>query len=271
MSKVFSQLSLRRSFLKASWQANTANLSRQFGMVASSTLFTMASLVLIKGVLNSLNTKFIGGYNYSELVFMLLLFEAGYHFADAIFLGSTAALPNLINGGDLDLYLIKPVKLKTQLRYTYMSIQSTMGTTLLLGFIILSQINFSEMNIKLINLPIAIFVILSGVFCYATIFFVFTSSAFWFGESKRIMMIGYSLSKSSNPPMSISPRWFLILNLTLLPISFSSMLAAQITLKQFGFSEKIYFLAAASVLALSFIFQKYWWRVCLKKYSSASS
>ncbi len=271
MSRFKNSLSLRRALIKSSWQASTANLARQLAITASTVLFTIASLIAIRGIFSGLNSKTIGGYNYSELIFMYFLFEIGYYLSELIFLRSFVALPSLINSGNLDLHLVRPVSLKTQLRYTYINIQSVIAAFLLLSFIMLSQINFSEISINSANLPIAAVVILMGVFSYSTIFFVLASSAFWFGESKRILHIGFSLNRSSNPPMSASPRWFLVLNLMLLPISFSSMLAAQITLKQFGFSEKIYFLATASVLALSFIFQKYWWRVCLKKYSSASS
>lgn len=264
-------LSLRSALLKASWQVSTANLARQLAMLVSLALFTTASLVALKGTFRGLDTKLIGGYNYSELVFIFFMLQLGYHLSELVFMRMFTGLPALINSGDLDLYLIRPANLKTQLRYQAMNLPVSITAFVLLSLIIIIQIDFSQVSINVLNIPAAILIILMGVLVYETIFFVLASSAFWFGEAKRILHIGFSLNRANNPPMSGSPRWFLVLHLILLPISFGAILSAQILLKQFGVTEKIYFMAAVALTIISYLFQKYWWRVCLKKYSSASS
>lgn len=271
ISKIIRQLSIRKALLRASWQISTANLSRQLAMLASMALFTLASLVGLKGIFNGLNTKLIGGYNYSELVFIYFLFELAYYLSELIFIRMFTLMPSLINSGDLDLYLIRPLKPKLQLKYQSMNLSSLILSFTLMSLVTLQQVNFNDISINILSMPTLIVVILMGIIIYETIFFVLASSAFWFGEAKRILHIGFALNRSSNPPMSASPNWFLFLNLIFLPISFAAILGTQILLKQFGPTEKIYFIAMSTLTVISFIFQKYWWRVCLKKYSSASS
>lgn len=271
MTKFKRGLNLRGALLKASWQVSTANLARQLAMLASLVLFTTASLVALKGTFRGLDTKLIGGYNYSELVFIFFMFELGYYLSELLFIRMSNGLPALINTGDLDLYLIRPAKLKTQLRYQAMNLPVSITSFTMLSLVIFQQIDFSQVSINIFNIPAAILITLMGVMVYETIFFVLASSAFWFGEAKRILQIGFSLNRANNPPMSGSPRWFLVLHLVLLPISFGAILSAQILLKQFGATEKIYFMAAVTLTIISYLFQKYWWRVCLKRYSSASS
>lgn len=264
-------LVLRLALFKSSWQASTANLARQLAMSSAAILFTIASLISLKGIFVGFQTKLIGGYNYSELVFMFFIFQISYYVSQIMFMKMFVALPNLVNRGDLDLYLIRPAELKLQLKYQSTDLPWFIMSFGSLSLLIFSQINFSEINTNILNLPVVATVILMGIISYETIFFVLASSVFWFGEARRILHISFSLNRSSNPPMSASPIWFLVLNLMLLPISFATILGSQILLKGFGPEEKLYFVLMLALTFISLIFQKHWWRVCLKKYSSASS
>jgi len=214
-----------------------------------------------------INTGTIGGWNRYEI--MLLTFQGGL--TDAVFtfaiVPGLGMLPSLINTGNLDFYLLKPVNNRFILSthdYDFPQIKNILFNILGIIFCIY------KLNLSLSMKRILGYIILSvlGFIIIYCIMLILMSLGFWLLRLDVVMSIGSQLITIGNKPFSIYPNLIQKILIYILPI-----------LIAFNFPV-LHLMDSLSIFQyiLAFFITLLWWGLAeiilrrgIKRYVSASS
>lgn len=214
-----------------------------------------------------LHTKLIGGWSEPQV----MVFVSAFLLIDAInmtvFANNSWALPDLINKGELDYYLLRPVS--TLFFVSLRDFAANSFVNLLLAFVF-SVYTISHYPGELAPAKIILFYILIGLGSIMRYFLriSFVIPVFWLHASQGFEMVFYNLNRFIERPDRLFDGLFRIFLTTLIPFSVMASFPTRLLVEKFDYSILIHFLI---VLVAHFLFLLWFWDRGLKAYSSASS
>lgn len=214
-----------------------------------------------------LHSPNLGGWTEPQM----MIFVAGYCIVDAInmtlFSNNMWQFPFLVNRGDLDYYLVRPVSSLFFISLRDFAANSFVNLLITFGIFAWAVNRYPE-PLSVGQISLYLLLILNGSIIFyclnvlANVIVFFTHSSDGFGH-----MI-WSMMKFGERPDRIYQGWIRKLLLFVLPFSLVASYPTRILLE--GLDAKILFHIFA-VTVLLFLFLQLIWRLALRSYSSASS
>lgn len=214
-----------------------------------------------------LHTPLLGGWNYDQI----LIFTAGFFFVDAMQMtlisNNTWWFPILVNRGDLDYYLVRPVSSLFFLTLREFAANSFLNLILASGILGWALLRFPE-PLPFPRVPIFLALLLVGVFLFYILNFLFLLPVFWLHNAGGMRDLFWNLDPYSQRPHRILPRPIRLVFTTVLPFSLFTSFPAQALFE--GLTPAL-LLHTIAVAAGGFLALLLAWRRALRAYSSASS
>ena len=213
------------------------------------------------------HTPTLGGWTRDQA----LIFVAGFLCVDSLYMTlfshNSFLFPTLVNRGDLDYYLVRPVSSLFFMTLREFSANSLMNLTAGMGVMTWALLRYPE---PLGAERVALFagLILNGGLLFAIIHFLFLVPVFWLHSDRALSEIFWAGTSLTNRPHRIFPGWLGRLLLTALPFSVMASFPAQILFEGPSWQTLLHVLA---VTGGAFLFLCWLWRQGLRAYGSASS
>lgn len=209
----------------------------------------------------------LGGWSEPQI----MVFVASYLVADAIqmtvFANNVWVIPTMINRGDLDYYLVRPVSSLFFLSLRDVAVSSTINLLCALSILFWALSNF-EGHIGFIQLLVFGLTVLNGAFLYLLIGLVFVLPAFWTHSARGFTQAFFATNQLFEQPYTIFKGLTRIILTTVLPYSLMASFPARIIFEGIQPSILLH-LGLVTVLLFSTI--ALIWQRGLRAYSSASS
>lgn len=214
-----------------------------------------------------LHTPFIAGWREDEI----MVFVASYLLIDAIIMTVFSAnmwwLPVYINRGDLDFYLIRPVRPLFFLSLRDFSASSFVNLIIAVGFFAYSLLAYNG-TIDPFDLFFYVLLILNGVLLSYVLQMLLIIPVFWTHSRRGFIDLFYSMSLAIERPHQIFKGWTRALFTIGIPFALVASYPATLFFRGWNWNE---FLHLASVTIAAWTVMLFFWNVGLKNYSSASS
>jgi ABC-2 type transport system permease protein len=214
-----------------------------------------------------LHTGDVGGWNLHQA----RVFVAGYIVVDAIhmtvFSNNLWQLPQLVNKGDLDYYLVRPVSSLFFLSLRDFAFNSFLNLVLAAGILGWALGSHPE---PFSAAAIAGFVLLlcAGSLLYYAVHMLFILPVFWTHSGQALNSMFYNVTRFMERPDRIYRGWTRALFTVVLPFAAMASFPARLLLDPFDPRVLAHFvLVVAAFLGLVVL----GWRAGLRNYSSASS
>jgi viologen exporter family transport system permease protein len=214
-----------------------------------------------------LHTPSLAGWTESET----MLFVSGFLLLDAVqmtlFSNNMYLLPLLINKGDLDYYLLRPVSslfflsLRDFAANSFINLLMTFG---ILGW----AISQYPGHFGILRTIAFLFLLGVGTFIFYSLRMITIIATFWTHSPRGHDSIFWPLTRVMERPDRIFHGWFRVLFTTILPFSLMASFPARIIIGPFEWNILLQLIAVAA--AFYFITLKLW-NKGLRIYSSASS
>ncbi len=212
-------------------------------------------------------TPLLGGWDLDQIY----LFVCAYLLSDAIYMtvfsNNLWALPLLINKGDLDYYLVRPVSSLYFLSLRDFAANSFLNVLAAAGLVVWAlarypgELGTGHVVAYLLLIPLGTFLIYLNRL-------MFILPVFWLHSTHGLLEVSWTLSHLGERPVSIYRGWLRLALLTVLPLGFIASVPATALFD--GPSWRLLLHAAAVTAGLSAAVSWIWKRG-LAAYSSASS
>lgn len=201
----------------------------------------------------------------------MFIFISGYLFIDAIsmtvFANNLWMLPEYINKGDLDYYLVRPVSSLFFLSLRDFDASSFVNLLMALGIMVWSVMRYPE-PLSLATIFLFIILIILGAVLRYLVRMMFLIPTFWLHSARGFEMIFFYLNRFIERPDKIFFGWVRILLTSVLPFGLMASFPARLLVDSFSIPILLHFIA---VLAFFFFIVQWFWKKGLRVYASASS
>lgn len=209
----------------------------------------------------------IGGWNEQQA----MIFVAGYITVDAIqmtlFSNNMWVFPQLINKGDLDYYLVRPVSSFFMLNFRDFAVNSFINLLISIGILTWALVSYSE-PLGVLRVFNFLLLIINGTFLFHLIRLLFILPVFWTHSSRGFDTIFWTIGKFAERPHGIFKGYVKLFFFTLLPLSVIASLPTESLFTEAPLTLTLYCLL---VMFAVFIAVQFVWIYALRNYSSASS
>ncbi len=214
-----------------------------------------------------LHTGSIAGWGLDES----LVFISGFFFVDAlhmtVFANNMWMLPILINRGDLDYYLVRPVSSLFFLSFREFAANSFLNLIMACGILWWALARYPG-DLPATGIAVYISLLVLGCALHWCIYVIFMIPVFWIHSEYGLRQLLFGMIKFSERPDQIFSGWLHRVLVTFLPFcliaSFPTRILFEgVTLQRVGHN--------VGVVAAAFTLMLWLWRRGLKAYSSASS
>lgn len=214
-----------------------------------------------------LHTPTIGGFNEPQaMVFVgaTVLVDA---LAMAFYTNGIWWIPNFVNKGDLDYYLVRPVSSLFFICFREFSVSSFVNVLMAAGILAHGLYVYPE-PIETWKLFYGSFLVLNGAFLMFILRVLFVSPSFWTNSGQGLHAIFFYLRESMERPDKIFYGWVRAILLTALPFALMSSFPTHVFFENFSLLRFLHVVAVTA--AFSMVLGVVWHRG-LRAYSSASS
>src|SRR5688572_6331378 len=213
------------------------------------------------------HTAVLGGWTYEQS----LVFLGGVFVSDAlhmtIFSNNMWWLPFLINKGDLDFYLVRPVSSLFFVSLREFAANSFVNLLMACGVLAWALLNYSA-PLGIGPLMIFFACLLAGVFLHYLLNLMFLLPAFWMHTSHGLREIYFSFTETMTRPAGIFTGWVRRLLVTILPFALIVSFPTRALFEPDRWPVVLHLLgASAGAFAAALLF----WRAGVRSYVSASS
>ncbi len=213
------------------------------------------------------HTGLFGGWNYDQV----LIFMGAVFVADAIqmtvFSNNMWALPMLINKGDLDYYLVRPVSALWFVSLREFAANSFLNLLMALSVFAWMLARY-PLSLGMGGVAVYVAFLGMGVFLHYCLQMLFLIPSFWMHTSHGLRDVFWSLEAVTNRPHGIFTGWVRRLLISILPFSLVVSYPTRILFEGITFPL---FLHMTGVSAATFLVMLLLWRRGLRDYASASS
>jgi ABC-2 type transport system permease protein len=215
-----------------------------------------------------LHTPMLGGWNQEQMI----LFVCSFIFVDAFqmtfFANNTWWLPQIINRGDLDYYLIRPVSSFFFVAFKEFAANSLVNL-LLATFLIGYALNTYPIDFNFFEIVVFFIMLINGAFLYFMTFLLFIFTVFWTGSPRGFSDVFFSAEKIFQRPDGIYSGFFKRFFTTFLPFCAMASFPTRYLLETENRSTILIEVIIASLFIYTLVALV--WKRGLRNYSSASS
>jgi len=212
-------------------------------------------------------TQELGGWDRSQA----FVFISGFFLVDAlhmtIFANNMWMLPILVNQGDLDYYLVRPVSSLFFLSLREFAANSFLNLVLAAGVFAWALSGLSSV-VGVGDCALYLALILNGALLYFLLHICFLIPVFWLHSARGLGEVFFSLARYAERPERIFTGYMRRALVSILPFSLVASRPAQDLFEGFRWSTVAHI---GAVTALGFVFLLWFWGRALRSYSSASS
>lgn len=228
-----------------------------FFLETISTLFVLYIIVM--------NTGFLGEFSGYEVLFFysyLMLVNALWE----IFFVTVLEIPYMIQSGELDIFLVRPLNILFQFIIFQLDEESVFETVVALLLLIgsITQLSGLWTGIFFIKL---LFFILSSIFVRYAIYLFLSTTAFWWVSNDGLKSIFWEVSQLGNYPISIYPQWLKSV-LMIIPFSFIGYFPVHELLLSTNRITLETLMNFSSGWIIFYLVYQFFWKQGLKKYQS---
>lgn len=264
--KIKLYIRILRANLVNTFQTETAYFGNNWGNLVSTIFYTVVQILFIN-VLYSRVTYF-AGYDKNQMFFLIFVSQIGFYVHWTMGHINHKFLIEDVRRGALDFILILPVPslLYVTLRKIPLLtlIRDGLPNLIILGLLI----NWSVLPLSFYNVIFASFIFILGQIAWESFAFLLLLPVFWYGESKQIYALNFTLRDSENVPWEGYRPVFQFGLSVLIPTLLLAMIPVSVALgKTDGLIMFIYALAIALIFAT---LKKKFWDSALRNYTSAS-
>ncbi|MFT7486585.1 MAG: ABC-2 type transport system permease protein [Candidatus Paceibacteria bacterium] len=213
------------------------------------------------------HTQELGGWNLGQT----LIFISGFFLVDAlhmtIFANNMWMFPILVNKGDLDYYLVRPVSSLFFISLREFAANSFLNVLLALGICIYALATYSE-PLGAGRIALYILLLLNGMVLYFILHIAFLIPVFWMHSARGLGELFFSVSKYCERPERIFDGYLRRILVSILPMSLVASRPAQ---QLFDGADAWTLLHLCAVTVGGLLFLAWFWKRALRSYSSASS
>lgn len=238
--------------------------SNAFAMTFADLIWVVVEFAFFEVIYSNIGS--INGWGRNETFFFLGIFISSDALFTTFFQRSFWNLPFVINHGDLDVLLTKPVH--SVFLATTRDINFTQALNLILGIWIMHHYGELAGFAGGLAWVGVLFWILIGLTTQFLMRFVSVVCAFWLERGITVSMLYYQLYSLANKPSGLYPLAIRYVIKTALPFAFMGSIPAQSLMGTLPLSDYGLVLAVLSAYTLFSIFL---WKKGLRRYQSASS
>ena len=207
-----------------------------------------------------------GGWSFYEALALFGIYVVFEEFVAGILTLNLNRLPQLIQNGDLDFILLKPINSQFQVsvrRLPWMSLPTALFG---LGVVAYASATLGTLNVGTALATAALFA--SGVVIIYAIWTLLLTTAFWFVKVENVAEVFNAFFLAGRFPVTAFPAWVRFLLTFIVPVAFITTVPASAAIGRLSWPMALAsFVVAGLLLGLSHLF----WRVALANYTSASS
>lgn len=236
-----------------------------FARILMDVLYYAVSIAFFKILF--LHTPTLGGWTEPQM----MIFVAGYCMVDAVnmtlFANNMWQIPLLVNRGDLDYYLLRPVSSLFFVSLRDFAANSFVNLLMTMGILAWAIMRYPE-PISAAKVVLFVLLILNGnllFYCmcmFAVLPVFFTQSGQGFGQ------LIWNLMKFGERPDRIFTGWMRRILVTIIPFSLVASFPTRLFLEEF---DPMILLHTLTVSAVLFTILVTTWNFALRRYASASS
>lgn len=209
----------------------------------------------------------IAGWNKHQI----LILQGFYFFLDAVVWGlfyqNFYDLPKKINTGNLDLELVKPINKQFLLSTKKFSLNHV--NNIIVGFgIILYSLQKGNIQPDLISIIFTIIIFLIAVIFVYSSWFITICAAFWFERLENIIYLFPSFRQFAKFPLSAYQGVLKLFLTYIIPITLVTTLPSKFLIGKPDYHLLVILIGFA---ISSLFFSNWFFKISLKRYSSASS
>lgn len=213
------------------------------------------------------HTSMVGGWDFDQM----LIFMCGFFLVDALHMTVHAnnlwALPEYVNKGHLDYYLIRPVSSLFFLSHRDFAANSFVNLIIAASMLIWAILRYPG-EFSALQIMVFLGLLLNGAYLYWLIHMCFVIPVFWTHSAHGFQMLFYSLKQFAERPDPIFQGWMRRGLTTILPFLLIASYPAQILFS--GLNATILIHSGLVSVGLT-LFLLWFWDRALRSYSSASS
>ena len=214
-----------------------------------------------------LHSPQIGGWSRDQVI----LFVSGCLVVDAlnmtVFSNNLWALTTLVNRGDLDYYLVRPVSTLFFVSLRDFATNSFINLWMALGILVWAIARFPE-PLGIWKIALFTVMIVAGTILHFLLHLCFLLTTFWTLSGQGAHSVFWSLNKMYERPDRIYTGWFRKLVVTALPFGLVVSFPTRVLVDPFDGGVLAHFV----LVLVGFAFLVNWiWGRALRVYSSASS
>jgi ABC-2 type transport system permease protein len=214
-----------------------------------------------------LHTTTLGGWNEAQM----MIFVSGYIMIDAInmtlFANNMFQLPTMVNRGDLDYYLIRPVSSLFFLSLRDFAANSFINLLITLGIFAWAVNRYPE-PLSAGRIALFLLLILNGNLIFYCMNMLANLPVFWAHSGQGFGSLMWSINKFAERPDRIFSGWMRRILTIILPFSVMASFPTRLLLEPFDSMILVHTL----LISITFFALLVWcWRMALRHYSSASS
>ena len=247
------------------------NFVREFIYRSNTIALTLADLVWVVielaffEVIYS-NTLSINSWNREQVFFFLGVFISGDSLFTTFFQRAFWTLPMLVNQGDLDVLLTKPVN--TAFMATFRDINFSQILNLAVGITIIHHYGAAAGFQGGWYWLLLLFWVLVGMTTQYLVRFFFVIWVFWLERGITVSRLYYQFYALANKPEGLYPKAIRYLIKTALPFAFLGSIPAEVLMGRGNLNT---YLLVVAVLAGYALLVNSLWKAGLRRYQSASS
>jgi ABC-2 type transport system permease protein len=213
------------------------------------------------------HTRELGGWDFDET----LVFISGFFLVDALhmtlFANNLWMFPFLVNQGDLDYYLLRPVSSLFFVSLREFAANSFLNLLIAIGISAYSLWNYPG-DISFGRVCLYVLLILNGAFLHYILHMMFLIPVFWLHSARGLADLFASFTKYAERPERIFSGYVRRALVTLLPLCLIASRPAQIL---FEGPDVWTLVHISAVSAVFFVLLVGFWKLAVRSYSSASS
>lgn len=212
-------------------------------------------------------TPLLAGWNLDQIY----LFVCAFLLADALFMAVFSNnlwwIPQLVNRGDLDYYLVRPVSTLFFVSLRDFAVSSFLNVVMAAGLVVWALWRYPE-PLGVGQVAAYLLLIVVGTLLTYLMRLMFLLPVFWTHSGHGLLQISWSLAQLGERPVKIYSPWLRWLQLTLIPVGFVASVPSEALFE--GLSPRLALHTLLVTVGL-FALVVALWRRGLESYASASS
>lgn len=200
-----------------------------------------------------------------------MIFVGCFIMVDAInmtlFSNNTWMIPQLVNKGDLDYYLVRPVTSFFMVNFREFAVNSFINLLMTLGFLIYALWAYPE-PISLGRYVLFTILLINGAWVFHLARLLFLLPVFWTHTGRGFEMVFWSMEKFAERPHGIYKGWIRVVLMTVLPFCVMAAIPAEMIFNKNPWFYAVWGIGTGIIFFMLILLI---WRIAIRGYSSASS